>query len=162
MNSNNLNERLSFIIVDNNIGKILMIRKTLEELGVKPLVISKMRYRERTVTAAIEASEQGKIPVIFLNEYFGTDELDSGTLIYSELSYYLEGKGGLLFPTSPFPILQLENWSRAFVNGNRDWYIEKELNPISENFNSMEIARVCNEFLSNIDNREEGGEIKNG
>ncbi|MFA5622826.1 MAG: hypothetical protein WC981_01170 [Candidatus Dojkabacteria bacterium] len=162
MNSNDLNEKLTFIIVDNNIGKILMIRKTLGELGVQPLVISKKQYRERTLLAAKEAHEQGKLPVIFLNEYFGTNESESGSLILFALSESLKDPGGILFPTSPFYGLQLEKWSEVLEEENHTWYIERELNPVLENFNSMEISRVCNKFLSSIDSREQGGEIKNG
>ena len=163
MNENNdLNDRLNFIIVEENVNKIAKIEETLREIGVEPLIITRGRYRERTIQAAIEAHEEGKLPVIFLDEYLGYEQLDSGSLIYSELSHYLEGKGGLLFPTSVFQELQLNKWSKVFKKDNQDWYIEEELNPISENFNSMEIARVCNEFLSMVDSREQGGEIKNG
>ncbi|MDX9739334.1 MAG: hypothetical protein RBT33_03170 [Candidatus Dojkabacteria bacterium] len=163
MNRNNgFNDRLNFIIVEDNINKIAKIKDILTEIEVEPLIVTGGKYRERTVQAAIEIHGDGKLPVIFLDEYFGTEELDSGSLIYSELSHYLKGKGGLLFPISPFPKLQLEKWSQAFIQGERDWYIEEELNPILENFNSTQIARVCNEFLSMVDSKEQGGEIKNG
>jgi len=78
------------------------------------------------------------------------------------LSEYLKGKGGILFPTSPFHEMQLEKWSKVFKEGQEDWYIETELDPVLGNFNRNEIGRVCNEYLESIEKKEERSEVKNG
>ncbi|OGC44311.1 hypothetical protein A3J98_01565 [candidate division WS6 bacterium RIFOXYC1_FULL_33_10] len=163
MNGNiDLNDKFRFIIVDDSSNKIEFIKQTLLDIDIEPYVINRGMYCRRTIFTAIEAHEKGKIPAIFLDEYLGTNELDSGTLISFALSEYLKGKGGILFPTSPFHQLQLEKWSKVFSEEQDDWYIEKDLNPLSENFNSREISRVCNEFLSYVDSKEERSERKHG
>ena len=160
--SNDLKERLAFIIVDNSYKKTSRIKGVVRELGADPSVVSRGLYCRRTLFAAIEAYENGKIPVIFLEESFAKKEVESGTLISIALREYLKGKGGLIFPTSESRELQLSKLSNVFKEEDSDWYIEKDLNPLSEDFNSREISRVCNEFLSYVDNKEERSERKHG
>ena len=163
MNGNiDLNDRFRFIIVDDSSNKIEFIKEILGEMKIVPYVINRGMYCRRTVFTAIEAHEEGKIPAIFLDEYLGTNELDTGTLISFSLSEYLKGKGGILFPTSPFHEMQLEKWSKVFKEGQEDWYIETELDPVLGNFNRNEIGRVCNEYLESIEKKEERSEVKNG
>lgn len=157
-----LGDIFEFIIVDNNRRRVELIKDVLERANIVPLVINGGFYCKRTHYATLETYEKNKLPVIFLDEHFGTNELESGSLICMILREYTDEKGGILFPISPLRELQQEKWSKIFKEEDESWYVEKELHPLLDVFNSENIYEVCTKFLERREKKESVSEIKNG
>lgn len=157
-----LKDIFEFILVDNNRRRVERIKDTLEEANIVPLVINGGFYCKRTHIATLETYEKNKLPVIFLDEHFGTNELESGSLICMILREYTDEKGGILFPISPLRELQQEKWSKIFKEEEESWYVEKELHPLLDTFSIENIYGVCTEFLERREKNEAINEFKNG
>ncbi|MGI6423389.1 MAG: hypothetical protein ACOX0X_02125 [Candidatus Dojkabacteria bacterium] len=146
-----LNQKFNFIIVGNSTGKNKFIQELFNEANIQPTMIVKGEHWLRTISSVLKTYKERKLPVIFLDEKFGGDQLDTGSSIYATLIGRTDDKGGILFPISPFRELQLEKWAEEDEKYKREeqgkWYIAKELDPFLGNLTIENIKEVCNTYL---------------
>ncbi len=156
-----INENFNFIIVDDDRRKIALIRGILERFEAVPYIITDSEYFQKTLRATYNSHYEGKYPVIFLDEDLGKQEILKGRDIVVGLTNVFEERGGVILPLYPSPQQQLDSWSEVEIK-NDNWHIEKDVITQAQYVQEGEIERVCTEFLSNIDSKEQDSEIKNG
>lgn len=160
-NSENLEDKYNFIIVDDSYEKIEKVKEDITPLGIEPVVITDEDYARRTLRTVNETYKQGKLPVIFLdrNLSFKFPEENGVMIARLILGGSFKNKGGIIFPCSYDMDLQLFEMD-SYIKDKGEWYIERDLCIKSNMFNGNEIGRVCKEYLSNIDKKE--SEITDG
>lgn len=140
--NNELNNKFSFFIVDDDERKIEMNRMIMQTFGIKPVCINNNFYDE-LVKCISNTYDEGKYPVIFLDEDFGSYMYKGDEIVKLLINNFNE-KGGVLMPFSSSYKEQLENWKQL----KTDTWVTPENGKIPiEYIMSGDLDECCNEYL---------------
>ncbi len=159
IDSKKINEKFSFILVDDNEDKIYINEMYLKHFGINHTVITHGDYNSKLLLAVRDIHLERKFPVIFLDENFESSARVNGTEIVKNLASEFKKQGGILIPFSSLHENQLDSWSKE-IKDSESWMIVNDTRLPYEYFTTGYIEQVCEKFSDNQINRESKSEIK--